>query len=239
MIDLHCHILPGLDDGSDNMIESVTMARLAVADGIRTTVATPHKGTPSYDPPSGTIRNLARELRQRLEDEGIALELLIGCELAATSDIKGLSATGQIIPLGDTGRFLLIELPFSGHLGSMQQQFFDLEIAGYKIMLAHPERSMACQSDPKLLSKLHDRGYWVQINASSLAGGQGRRVRNLCIGWLREGVVDVIASDGHDIMKRKPTLSPARKTVVKVAGEEVWEQLTTTNPRRALDTPSE
>lgn len=235
MIDLHCHILPGLDDGSDNIIESLTMARLAVADGITTAVATPHKGTASYDPPSGTIRNVARELRQRLADEGIALELLVGCELAATSDIKALSATGQIISLGDSGRFLLIELPFTGHLGSMQQQFFDLEIAGYKIVLAHPERSMACQRDPKLLSTLHDRGYWVQLNAGSLAGSQGRRIRNLCIGWLREGVVDVIASDGHDSMARKPTLSPARSTVLKVAGEEVWEQLTTTNPRRVLN----
>jgi protein-tyrosine phosphatase len=239
MIDLHCHILPGIDDGSDNIIESLTMARLAIADGVTTVVATPHKGTASYDPPSGTIRNLARDLRGRLEDEGIALELLIGCELAATSDIEAFAENGQLIPLGDNGRFLLIELPFTGHLGSMQQQFFDLEIAGYRIMLAHPERSMACQSDPKLLATLHDRGYWVQINAGSLAGKQGRRIRNLCIRWLREGVIDVIASDGHDTTHRPPTLSPARSTVLKVAGEELWEQLTVTNPRRVLDTISE
>ena len=235
MIDLHCHILPGLDDGPVDIEGSGAMARLAVADGTSTIVATPHVGTSSWDPPSEVILDAASRLRQRLQDDGIKLELLAGSELAATADLERLVDAGQIVPLGENGRFLLIELPFVGHLGNTERQLFQLEIAGYKILLAHPERSMACLGDPDLLPKLHDRGYWVQINVGSLVGGEGRRVRNACVRWLRQGLVDIIASDGHDSARRKPVLSPARRTVLKIGGEELWEQLTVENPARVLD----
>jgi len=227
--------LPGLDDGPADIEGSVAMARLAVADGIGTIVATPHVGTSSWDPPSQVILDAVSRLRQRLQDDGIELELLAGSELAATADINGLADAGQIVPLGENGRFLLIELPFFGHLGNTERQLFELEIAGYRILLAHPERSTACLDDANLLPKLHDRGYWVQINAGSLLARAGRRVRNACARWLRQGLVDIIASDGHDSARRKPVLSPARKTVLKIGSEELWEQLTTKNPARVID----
>jgi len=235
VIDLNCHILPDLDDGAAHIEDSLAMARLAVADGINTLVATPHVGTPSWEVSAGMIMNAVNWVRERLQAEGIGLELLAGSEMPAIADIKHLVDTGQIVPLGENGRFLLIELPFFGHLGEAERQLFELEIAGYRILLAHPERSTGCQRDPNLLPKLHDRGYWVQINAGSVRGRQGRRVRNTCIRWLRQGLVDVIASDGHNSTKRQPLLSPARKTVLKIGGEALWEQLTVTNPRRVLN----
>jgi len=229
------HILSGLDDGPDDIEGSVAMARIAVADGIGTIVATPHVGTSSWNPPSEVILQATTWLRQRLQDDGIELELLAGSELAPTADMKHLADTGQIAPLGENGRFLLIELPFFGALGPVEQQLFQLEVAGYKILLAHPERSAACLADPDLLPRLHDRGYWVQLNVASLIGRQGRRARNACARWLRRGLVDVIASDGHNSTRRKPVLSPARKTVLKIGGEELWKQLTVQNPARVLD----
>jgi protein-tyrosine phosphatase len=235
MIDLHCHILPGLDDGPASMDKSIAMARASADDGISTVVATVHVGTRSFDAPAAEIRDAAGRMRERLQAEGIPLKLLVGTELAATSDVAALVEAGRAITLGEHSRFLLIELPFTGQVTGIERQFFDLEIAGYKIVLAHPERSMACQRDPDLLTRLHERGYRAQVNAGSLAGREGRRVRNLCIRWLREGLVDAIASDGHDIRRRPPIVTPARRTVLRVQDETVWQQLTVYGPATMLN----
>lgn len=239
MIDLHCHILPGLDDGPDDLDQSIAMARAAVADGVSTLVATPHVGTRNFDAPITRIRDAADNLVQRLQSENIPLKLLLGTELAATSDIAALLDAGRALTLGATGRFLLIELPFTGQPAGLERQFFDLEIAGYKILLAHPERSMACQHDPGLLARLRERGYRAQINARSLVGREGRRVRNLCIRWLRDGLVDAIASDGHDARRRPPILTPARRTILRIGDEDLWLRLTADNPAAMLKSTRE
>ncbi len=235
MIDLHCHILPGLDDGAADIEQSLAMARMAVDDGVRAMLATPHVAMGSWNPSRDAIMRAANHLRERIRSASIPLKLGVGSELPATADIKALADAGEVITLGEKGRFLLIELPFSGHLGAMDQQLFELEVSGYKILLGHPERAMCCLDDEKLLPKLRDRGYWVQVNAGSVAGRQGRKVRNTCIRWLREGLVDVIASDGHGPGRRRPLLSPARKTVLRIGGEELWQKLTFDNPARVLD----
>jgi protein-tyrosine phosphatase len=177
-------------------------------------------------------------MRSLIAQAGVAIDLLPGCELSATSDIDALGRAGDLVPLGGKGRFLLVELPFTGHVGAMQNLFFELEVMGYRIIIAHPERSMACQREPDLIERLHDRGYWTQINAGSFAGRNGRRVRNLCLQWLRKGLVDVIASDGHSVRSRRPLLSPARKTVIKATDENTWDELTVHNPAQVLASES-
>lgn len=234
MVDTHCHILPGLDDGSATFEESLEMARLAEEDGTKLLVATPHKGTASYDPPAEHVRTVAAELSSRMEAIGLHVRLTVGCELPITTDLMDLHNASELIPLGPDGRFLLIELPFNGYLGDLQQQLFSLELKGYRIVLAHPERSFACMHQNDLLPRLKDRGYWAQINAGSIAGQQGRRVRNLCIKWLREGLVDVIASDAHGATHRPPVMSVARKTVIKIGGDALWNTLTLNNPVEML-----
>ena len=238
MIDLHCHILPGLDDGPRGVDEAMAMVRMAAEDGTRTICATPHKGTSEWNASRETIIEFTRRMRSLIAQAGVAIDLLPGCELSATSDIDALGRAGDLVPLGGKGRFLLVELPFTGHVGAMQNLFFELEVMGYRIIIAHPERSMACQREPDLIERLHDRGYWTQINAGSFAGRNGRRVRNLCLQWLRKGLVDVIASDGHSVRSRRPLLSPARKTVIKATDENTWDELTVHNPAQVLASES-
>ena len=236
MIDLHSHILPGVDDGPRTLEGSLELARAAVADGTRTILATPHVN----DDPGIDAERVAAGLellRPALAEAEIPLEVLPGGEIAIwrLADLDDAALRG--LALGG-GPYLLVESPFSPVVGDFEPIVLDLLMRGHRVLLAHPERCPAFQRDPARLERLVDGGVLVQITAGSMAGAFGSTVRRFTAALLRDGLVHAVASDAHDAVKRPPGLSFGftaleQRELPGIRAHQAW--LTETAPRAILD----
>ena len=202
VIDLHTHILPGIDDGPETIEDSLELARAAVATGARVLVATPHVSW-SYPNDADTIAPLVDELNVRLAAEGIALEVRAGAELAMTRLIDIPADELSRLSLGG-GPWLLVEPPFAPTVTGLEALIFDLQRQGHRILIAHPERCQAFHRDPGMLRELVSEGNLTSITAGSLIGSFGGEVRRFALMMAREGLIHNIASDTHDTVRRPP-----------------------------------
>jgi protein-tyrosine phosphatase len=205
VIDLHCHVLPGIDDGPENIEESVVLAREAARAGTRVLVATPHVSSRYRNDPE-RIARLVGELNERLISEAIELLVRPGAEIAlAHARSSDLAELGRLTLGG--GPWLLVEPPFSPAATGIETMLRDLLRSGARIVLAHPERSPAFQRDPRLLRSLVADGILNSITAGSLTGRFGDGVRRFALRLLREGLVHNVASDAHDRYSRPPGIA--------------------------------
>lgn len=210
MIDLHTHILPGLDDGAPDLEASLAMARLARADGTTTIVGTPHVNF-TYSYPLGEIDHRVEELNAAIRSARLDLEVLAGAELDVARLVELSDDELRALSLGD-GPSLLVESPFV-HVGPLEDVIFDLQLRGFTPVLAHPERCPPFQRDAELLRRLVERGVLCSITAGSLAGVFGSTVRRFALHLLREELVHDISSDAHDSDRRPPLIGLARREV--------------------------
>jgi protein-tyrosine phosphatase len=205
VIDLHCHVLPGIDDGPETLEDSLALARAAVAAGTRVLLATSHVSW-GYDNDADTLERLVAELNARLAAEQIELEVLPGAEIAMTrvGDIEA----GELerLTLG-SGKCLLIEPPFTPIVSGLDALIFDLQRRGYRVLLAHPERCQAFHRDRRMLDALVDAGVLTSITAGSLVGRFGRDVRRFALELVRDEMVHNVASDAHDTLRRPPGIA--------------------------------
>ena len=239
MIDLHSHVLPGVDDGAVDLDEAVSMCRRAAEDGCRVLVATPHQRNDSWenrDPQR--LAALAGELRDRLRETGpelrLGAEILIDSELL--DELDDLSASG-LLPLAGT-RYLLLE--FDRRLGphgfAMDPETLthELLLAGWRPIYAHPEHIPGLGDDLPLARRLVDQGAAFQITASSVTGEVGPDKQEICEAFLAEGLAHFVASDAHGADWRPTGLSEARRVIAGRWGEEVAARLTEGNARAVL-----
>jgi protein-tyrosine phosphatase len=202
VIDLHCHVLPGIDDGPRTIEDSVALARAAANAGTRTIVATPHVSW-QYPNDVDTIARLVEEANTRFAAEGLTLEVRRGAEIAMTRlvDIEPV----QLSRLGlGGGPWLLVEPPFTQVATGLDTVVLDLQHQGYRVVLAHPERCPAFHRDPRMLELLVHSGVLTSITAGALVGRFGGEVRRFALRLVREGMVHNVASDAHDLTRRPP-----------------------------------
>jgi protein-tyrosine phosphatase len=238
MIDLHSHILPGVDDGPATVEGSLELARVAVAAGTRTILATPHiNDDPSID--AALVTERLERLRPALAAAEIPLEVLPGGEIAMwrLGDLDDAALRTLALGGGAGGNYILVESPFSPAIGPFEPLVLDLLGRGHRVLLAHPERCPAFHRDPERLERLVDAGVLVQITAGSMTGGFGSTVRRFTSLMLRNGLVHVVASDAHDAVKRPPGLTAGfdalERELPGLAGLQPW--LTEGVPRAILD----
>jgi protein-tyrosine phosphatase len=205
VIDLHCHVLPGLDDGPTTIEDSLALARAAHAAGTRTLVATPHVNW-RYLNDGATIARRVDELNARLATERVALAVRPGAEIDLTRigdiDADELSR----LALGGS-RWLLLEPPFSAPVVGLDILMASLGRRDFRVILAHPERCHAFRRDRRTLEALIDGGVLASITAGSLVGRFGNEVRGFALGLLRDGMVHNVASDAHDRSRRPPGIA--------------------------------
>jgi protein-tyrosine phosphatase len=206
MIDLHCHILPGVDDGPATMPEALAMCRAAFDDGTRTIVATPHVSWNHTHVDAELVARVVADVNRELLAQRIDIEIRPGAEVAMTrggelddTELRGLRLGG--------GPYLLVECPFSPSATGFETILRQLLGRGHRIVLAHPERSPALRRDLKLVRELAGAGILCSVTAGSFTGHFGRTVRAISHTLLDEGLVHVISSDGHDIERRPPTIA--------------------------------
>ncbi len=209
MIDLHTHVLPGIDDGPATVEGSLALARAAVAGGANTLVATPHVSW-RYPNDADTILALVDELNARLGAEEIPLEIRSGAEVAMTRAAE--LEPSQLSRLGlGAGGWLLIECPFTPSASGMDALIFDLQRQGHRIVLAHPERCPAFHRDRRALEGLVRGGVLTSITAGSLVGRFGSEVRRVAHELVREELVHNVTSDAHDCDRRPPGMAKELK----------------------------
>jgi protein-tyrosine phosphatase len=205
MIDLHCHVLPGIDDGPETIEGSLEFARTAVAAGIETLVATPHVNSRTPND-SATIARLVKELNARLADEEVALSILPGAEIAVSHIAEIEPEELSRLRLGG-GPWLLVEPPFTTIAVGLEGMLLELLRKGHRVVLAHPERCPALQRDRQLVPKLVDLGILMSITAGSLTGQFGGEVRRYALELAHAGLIHNVTSDAHDSVKRPPGLA--------------------------------
>lgn len=205
VIDLHSHILPGLDDGPATMEGSLELARAAVAAGTRTILATPHVNG-GYRIVPDRIAAALEQLRAALAAAEIPLEVLPGGEIAIWRLVDLDDADLRRLALGG-GPYLLVESPFSPVVADLEPMVFDLHQRGHRVLLAHPERCPAFQREPAKLARLLQAGALAQVTAGSMLGTFGSTVQRFTVGLLRDGLVHAVASDAHDHRQRPPGLT--------------------------------
>lgn len=205
MIDLHCHILPGIDDGPKTIEDSIILARAMAAKGVRTVLGTSHVNWHYTNDPD-TLARLTMEVNQRLREEGIELEVLAGAEVAMTYAMEADTSELERFRLGD-GPWTLIEPPFTQIPGNLDTLLLNLQHRGLRILLAHPERCPAFHRDPQMLQSLVDYGFLTSITAGSLTGRFGSEVRRFSLDLVRKEMVHNVASDAHDHVRRPPGIA--------------------------------
>jgi protein-tyrosine phosphatase len=229
MVDIHHHLLWGLDDGAKDFETSVAMAKASAADGVTHIVCTPHaNGTHAYLPEVNAQK--AAELQARLDADKIPLKIGIGCDfhlsydniLDAKTDPKRFSVNG----LG----YLMVEIPDYGVPRGLNETFYELQLAGLTPILTHPERNPTLQADLGRLAEWMRGGVLVQVTGDSVTGRMGKTAQKIAHELLAKRWVHFLATDAHNMSSRPPRLSEARDVVARKYGREYAESLVETNP---------
>lgn len=236
MIDLHCHLLPGLDDGPATLEEALQMARLAVAGGITAARTTPHIHVARYDNELVRIDAAVAGLRAALEREAIPLELSAGAEVRLDYAILPLIEQDRVPFLGawEGERVLLLEFPHS-HVPAGAEKFIEwLRGKHIRPMIAHPERNKDVMRDLRKIEPFVAAGCLLQLTADAVAGAFGKRAAASARALLERGWVTLLASDAHDVRDRPPRMAPGRDAAAKIVGADEARRLTLDTPQRIL-----
>lgn len=236
MIDLHVHILPGVDDGAAGMEESLQMARLAAASGVHAMAVTPHCNIPgvceNYDGP--TLRQHLKTLREAVHREKIELELFCGMEVFGRENLAELLDKKLLAPIND-GIYLLIEFPFEESADWMTFLLEQVLKAGYVPLVAHPERYEAVKYDPQIAWRWVRMGCALQVNKGSILGRFGRGEQRTAMLLVEHELVACVASDAHHADIRTPHMGEAANYLENCFGGGCVQLLLEDNPARILD----
>ncbi|MEK8022187.1 MAG: CpsB/CapC family capsule biosynthesis tyrosine phosphatase [Candidatus Hydrogenedentota bacterium] len=235
MIDLHSHIIPGVDDGSPDYETSLAMLEIAAEDGIRTIAGTPHFIPGAFAPSAAEVRTAVGLLKEKVKAAGIDIEITGAHEVRTAAGLLQKLRNDEILTYDKSKRYLLLEMPGSSIPAWMDKLIFELEVGDIIPVIAHPERNAGVIKNPMLFYELVQKGCRSQITAGSITGRFGERVRETAHLLLRHRMAHIVASDAHDAEDRTPVLSMARATVAEMLGEPTAKALFEVNPRRILD----
>ena len=234
MIDLHIHIIPGIDDGSRNMEISVQMASMAYESGIHHIVTTSHCYPGLFDNYADDEMNRKwDELVARIKTERIPVHLYKGMEIMGTDHTASDLKAKKVWTINNT-KYFLIEFEFDEKTEFWDQVLKECKEAGYLPLIAHPERYYAVQRDPSIVYQWVQLGYGIQVNKGSLLSGFGRRERETADSLLRHRLVHCTASDAHNLTSRSPSMTRLKRYLEENYGKEYTYMLMEENPGRIL-----
>lgn len=220
MIDLHCHILPGVDDGAKDLSESILMAKKAVEQGIYTIVATPHHLNNNFENTRLQILARVEELNQILKQENIDVKIIPGQETRIYGEMVDGYESGEILPINDTP-YLLVELPSSHVPRYTEKLFFDIQMKGLIPVIVHPERNQEIIERPEILYQLVKKGALTQVTAASICGDFGKKIKSFSLQLIDANLTHFIASDAHNTSNRNFKMREAYDKIQTKFGNEL------------------
>ncbi|MEK5250012.1 CpsB/CapC family capsule biosynthesis tyrosine phosphatase [Bacillus sp. FSL R9-9530] len=225
MIDLHCHILPGIDDGAQTVTDSLAMAQKAVEEGIHTIVATPHHQNGKYTNERTSIIHQVKQLNDELQQNEIPLKILPGQEVRLYGDLLEDYGAGKIVTLNETNKYILIEFP-SNHVPRYAEQLlYELRVKGMIPIIVHPERNAELIERPDKLYNLVSKGALTQVTAGSLLGKFGKKIKKFSLQLVEHNLTHMIASDAHNTTSRGFHLAESYELIGKEFGMNVMSDL--------------
>ncbi|MBN1351276.1 tyrosine protein phosphatase [candidate division KSB1 bacterium] len=231
MIDIHTHILPKVDDGAQNIDDSLKMLRQAQDDGIEAVVLTPH--ILNHSDFNNESEYLARykTLVKAAEEANIQVDIMLGSEIYVQPELL---LDKKMATLNNNGKYFLIEFPMGSIPGFIAERFFTIILDGMIPIIAHPERNLGFLQRPALAYEFVARGALMQINSGSLLGRFGPKVKSLAFDLIEHNLVHFVASDCHDTLKRRCRLKKAYETVAEKWGLSLADDLFINNAKKAL-----
>lgn len=226
MIDFHAHILPGLDDGIQTMDDAVKVLKEAKKAGFKKIICTTHYSN-YYTENEETRKNKLKELQEKTS----GIELVIGNEVYARTDIDKIFGKGEASTLNNS-KYVLYEMPLHKEYPKYQNLVIDLISAGYKPVLAHPERYVIIQEDPKKIEELLDLGVYLQSNFMSIEGLYGSKCKKTVELLLKHNMISFLGTDVHSTKAFYPHIQSASKKIIKIIGEEDFNKITNINPEK-------
>ena len=257
MIDLHSHILHGMDDGAETIEGSLQMCRASQRDGIQTIVATPHILPGIYDNNRSTILTKVQELNEAIKKFGVrssgfgvknldpmtqlpndsitGLEILPGADIHFSFDLLQRYENGEIVAVNDLGRYLMVEFEFQGIPYKAEEALFQLLTKGIVPIISHPERNFEIGHNPKRYYEMIRMGCLGQVTAMSLTGEFGPEIRQIAEKLVKKRLIHIIASDAHSAGRRPPILSSGVKAAEKIVGKKEAQKMVTEYPQAILE----
>ncbi|HET9160548.1 MAG TPA: CpsB/CapC family capsule biosynthesis tyrosine phosphatase [Caulobacteraceae bacterium] len=234
MIDLHCHMLPAIDDGAADLEVALEMARIARSDGITVTACTPHIMPGVYGNTGPQIRTAIDAFSSALNEAGIDLKLVTGADVHLATDLVAGLKNGQVLTLNDS-RYFLFEPPHHVMPPRLEHAVFDIMTAGYQPILTHPERLTWIEDHYQVMLNLAHAGVWMQITCGSVTGRFGRRPQYWADRMIDEGLVHILATDAHNLRNRSPSMAKSRDMVAERLGEVEANNMVVIRPQGVLD----
>lgn len=237
MIDIHSHILPGIDDGAKDLNESLALLNIAQNDGITHMIATPHIHIGRFNNSASQLFCELANLKAQALVNNIGIKLAVAAEVRLDVELMSLVLGNKLPFIGtlNSVNYLLLELPHS-HVPQGYDKFINwLTKQNIKVIIPHPERNRDIQANPFYIERLKQLGCEFQLTASSIEGAWGETAKNISIDMIKKGLVTYIASDAHSVKRRPPILSKAKQIVSELIGQNDANDLFFTNPKRLTE----
>lgn len=233
LFDIHCHIVPSVDDGASSADDAYKMLQMEYRQGVRNIIATPHFRNQMFETPRHTINQqfwLLRELAHKVSPD---LRVYLGCEFHSNMEMVEMLRSGEIHTMAGS-RYVLTEFSGSSKGSYIRDRLYSLISHGYKPIVAHIERYECLRKDIKLVEELTDMGAYMQVNADSILGKEGFGIKRYCKKLLKQDLISFVGSDCHGIKERVSHIGDTYAYIAKKEGEEYADQLFINNPQKIL-----
>jgi len=233
--DIHCHCLPGLDDGPDTMAQAVGLCRMLAEEGFTAVVATPHQlGRFEGANEGATVREAVRNLNEAIRNNGISLEVVPGGEVRVDERICRLLEADRILTLADGGKYLLLELPYQVFI-DIEPLLIELASMGIQSVISHAELIVPLASRPEMVRKWLECSNHLQITAASLVGDFGPEVQKVALSFIESGRATIVATDSHNTKLRRPRMRAAYELISTRFREDLANLVCIENPSRIVN----
>ena len=234
LIDIHCHIIPGVDDGAESLEDAVRMLRMEYAQGVRKIIATPHYRKQYFETPAEKIKRQFGLLKRAAAAAEIDIELYLGCEFHVNMDMMEILKERETSTLAGS-RYVLSEFSGNSEPSFIRERIYSLLSGGYRPVVAHVERYRAARDDISLIEEIKEMGALIQVNADNILGKEGFGTGRFCRKLLKEGLADFVASDCHGSERRITRLGEAFDYVRRKYGSSCAGRLFIENPQRIIN----
>ncbi|MCO6045402.1 hypothetical protein NG895_15945 [Aeoliella sp. ICT_H6.2] len=228
-VDIHCHLVPGIDDGAKDQNDTLAMARLAVAEGTETVICTPHQLGAFRHNRGDQIRRRVQAVQELLNAHRIPLVVMPGADVRIEDDMPQLLASGEVLTLGDLRRHVLLELPHELYM-PLEPVLDALRAQHLVGILSHPERNRGIMRTPEIIEPLVEAGCLMQVTCGSLAGSFGPQCQQIAERFVSRGLVHFLATDGHGPKSRRPLFGQAVQRSTELVGEAATMKMCRDNP---------
>lgn len=232
LYDIHCHILPGVDDGARNMEEALWMLNKEYKDGVRHVILTPHFRYEMFEPHMNIVTRGFMQLRREIGNVGQGdMQIYLGCELHSSMDMVECLKKGRRLTMAGS-RYVLVEFSNNDEKSYIEERIRSLLMNGFIPIIAHAERYHATRNDIRFLSELREAGAYIQINADTISGQSGFGEKMFAKKLMKQGLLDFVGSDGHRQNERIPEMGRCVEKVEKMMGTEYAKKIFIRNPRK-------